>query len=64
MSFQPRKTFVHLQKTNYDIFDEIEDNIFDETAVLLMWNDMRVINGRIITSKYRLLVFFWQTFDV
>ncbi len=63
MSFQTRKTFVHLQKTNWDIFDEILwwnlfDEIFDETTVLLMWKDMRVINDRILTSKYLLWVFF------
>ncbi len=35
-----------------------DDYIFDETIVLLMWNDMRVINDRILTSKYLLWVFF------
>ncbi len=49
MSFQTHKTFIHLQKTNQDIFDEIRwwnlfDDIFDETTVLLMWNDMMVID--------------------
>ncbi len=37
-----------------------DDEMFDETTVLLMWNDMRVTNDRILTSNE----FFWQTFDV
>ncbi len=61
MSFQTHKTFIHLQKTNQDIFDEIRwwnlfDEIVDETTVLLMWNDMMVIDDRILTSKYLLWV--------
>ncbi len=37
-----------------------DDEMFDETTVLLIWNDMRVIHDRILTSNE----FFWQTFDV
>ncbi len=44
------------------------DDIFDETTILLMWNDMRVLNYIILISKYLLcvVVFFGggQTFDM
>ncbi len=37
MSFQTRKTFIHLQNTNYDILDEIRQ-LSDPKKAVMLWS--------------------------
>ncbi len=54
-SFQTRKTLLFIFRKQIKIFlMKSDDDMFDETTVLLTWNDMRVINDIILTSKYLL----------
>ncbi len=60
ITYQTRKTSFKCSSSEnklryfwWNLFNEM----FDETMVLLMWNDMRVIKDKMSTSKYFLWVF-------